>query len=61
MLVVLSEQAQIVGEQSVTGAPALVVETLSPGTRRRDQGIKQAHLTDEQRRGAGCIGGRMRL
>jgi Uma2 family endonuclease len=37
---VLREQANIVGEQNATGAPALVVEVLSPGTRRRDEGIK---------------------
>jgi Uma2 family endonuclease len=40
LVIVLREQADIVGEQNATGAPAVVVEVLSPGTRRRDEGIK---------------------
>ena len=40
LVVVLREQANIVGEQNATGAPALVVAVLSAGTRRRDKGIK---------------------
>jgi Uma2 family endonuclease len=40
LLVVLAEQAGIVTEKHVRGAPAIVVEVGSPGTRRRDEGIK---------------------
>lgn len=40
LLVVLAEQSEIVTDKHVRGAPALVVEILSPGTRRRDEGIK---------------------
>jgi Uma2 family endonuclease len=40
LLVVLADQAAIVTDKHVCGAPALVVEILSPGTRRRDLGIK---------------------
>ena len=42
LLVVLAEQAGIVTEKHVRGAPAIVVEVGSPGTRRRDEGIKLA-------------------
>jgi Uma2 family endonuclease len=41
LLVVLSDQADIVTAQQVRGAPALVVEILSPGTRRRDMTKKR--------------------
>ncbi len=41
LLVVLDHQRDIVTEQHVRGAPAIVVEILSPGTRRRDQTIKR--------------------
>ena len=40
LLVVLADQAGIVTEKHVRGAPAIVVEVGSPGTRRRDEGIK---------------------
>jgi Uma2 family endonuclease len=41
LLVVLSSQSEIVTPAHVRGAPALVVEVLSPGTWRRDTGLKQ--------------------
>jgi Uma2 family endonuclease len=41
LLVVLADQLQILTEKNVQGAPALVIEVLSPGTSRRDQGIKR--------------------
>ncbi len=40
LLVVLADQSDIVTDKHVRGAPALVVEILSPGTTRRDLGIK---------------------
>jgi Uma2 family endonuclease len=40
LVVVLADQPEIVTEKHVRGAPALLVEVLSPGTRRRDLGIK---------------------
>src|SRR5687767_523991 len=42
LFVVMQEQAAIVTEPNVIGAPAIVVEILSPATRRRDVGIKRA-------------------
>jgi Uma2 family endonuclease len=41
LLVVMADQADIVTDKHVRGAPALVVEVLSPGTRRHDEGIKR--------------------
>ena len=41
LLVVLSDQSDIVTPAHVRGAPALVIEVLSPGTRRRDLGLKR--------------------
>ena len=41
LLVVLSDQSGIVTPLHVRGAPALVIEVLSPGTRRRDLGLKR--------------------
>ena len=41
LLVVLREQRGILTDQHVRGAPALVIEVLSPGTRRRDEGAKR--------------------
>jgi Uma2 family endonuclease len=41
LLVVLSDQTDIVTPAHVRGTPALVVEVLSPGTRRRDTGLKR--------------------
>ena len=35
------DQLDILTEPNIQGAPALVVEILSPGTRRRDAGIKR--------------------
>jgi Uma2 family endonuclease len=40
ILFVSRERAAILREENVRGAPDLVVEILSPGTRGRDQGIK---------------------
>ncbi len=41
LLVVLSHNAHRIGEQVITGPPDLVVEILSPGTARRDLGVKR--------------------
>lgn len=41
LLVVLAEQAGIVTDKHVRGAPAIVVEVLSPGTKRRDETLKR--------------------
>ncbi len=38
---VSNERALIVGEKNLQGAPDLVVEVLSPGTKRRDLGVKR--------------------
>ena len=42
LLVVTSDQREIVTTKNVQGAPALVIEILSPGTRRVDEGVKRA-------------------
>jgi len=39
--VILREQQEILTEKNVQGTPAIVAEVLSPGTRRRDLGIKR--------------------
>ena len=41
LLVVLADQHEIVTAQHVRGAPAIVVEILSPATRCRDEGLKR--------------------
>jgi Uma2 family endonuclease len=41
LVVVTGDQLDILTEKNVAGAPALVIEILSPGTRRRDIGIKR--------------------
>ncbi len=41
LLFVSGDQQSILTEANVQGPPALVVEILSPGTRRRDEGIKR--------------------
>jgi Uma2 family endonuclease len=41
LLFVASDQQSILTEANVQGVPALVVEVLSPSTRRRDEGIKR--------------------
>ena len=41
VLVVLDEQRDMVSKAHVRGAPAIVIEVLSPGTRRRDDGVKR--------------------
>ena len=41
LLFVATNQLDIVTEANIQGAPALVVEILSPSTRKRDLGIKQ--------------------
>ncbi len=41
LLFVAGDQQSILTEANVQGAPALVVEVLSPSTRRRDEGIKK--------------------
>lgn len=40
LLFVAGDQNEIVTEKNVQGPPALVIEILSPGTRKRDEGIK---------------------
>jgi Uma2 family endonuclease len=42
LLVILADQADILTAQHVQGAPAIMVEILSPGTRRRDETLKRA-------------------
>ena len=42
LIFVAADQLDILTEPNIQGAPALVVEILSPGTRRRDLGIKRA-------------------
>jgi Uma2 family endonuclease len=41
LLVILADQQDILTEKHVRGAPAIVVEVLSPGTRRRDETLKR--------------------
>ena len=41
LLFVAGDQQAILTEANVQGAPALLVEVLSPSTRRRDEGIKR--------------------
>jgi Uma2 family endonuclease len=41
LLVVLGDQQNILTDKNIQGAPALVIEILSPGTRRRDQSLKR--------------------
>lgn len=41
LLFVAGDQPQLLTEANIQGAPALVIEILSPGTRRRDEGIKR--------------------
>lgn len=41
LLVIASDQLDILTEANVQGAPALVIEILSPSTRKRDLGIKR--------------------
>lgn len=41
LLVIAGDQMQILTEANVQGAPAIVVEIQSPGTRRRDETIKR--------------------
>jgi Uma2 family endonuclease len=40
LLFIAADQLHILTEPNVQGAPALVVEILSPGTKRRDVGVK---------------------
>ena len=42
LLFVQAGRARIIGEKNIQGAPDLVVEILSPSTRRRDEGVKLA-------------------
>lgn len=42
ILFVRSERASIIGDKNVQGAPDLVVEVLSPSTRKRDAVVKRA-------------------
>jgi Uma2 family endonuclease len=42
LFVVLEDQSGIVTEKNVDGAPAMVIEILSPSTRRYDEAIKRA-------------------
>lgn len=41
LLIILGDQQHISTEKNVQGAPGLVIEILSPGTRRRDQTLKR--------------------
>lgn len=41
LLLVLADQNDILTEQNVQGPPAVVIEVLSPGTKRRDRTIKR--------------------
>jgi len=41
LLVVMNDQRDILTEKHVRGAPAIVVEILSPGTRQRDEILKR--------------------
>jgi Uma2 family endonuclease len=41
VIVVAHDQREIVTEPNIQGAPALVIEVLSPGTKLRDLGIKR--------------------
>jgi Uma2 family endonuclease len=41
LLLVAGDQLEILTEKNVTGSPALVVEILSPGTRKRDLHLKR--------------------
>lgn len=41
LLVVLGDQREILTAKHIHGAPALVIEILSPGTRERDQTLKR--------------------
>ena len=41
LLVIAGNQQDILTEKNVQGAPALVIEILSPGTRKRDEQIKR--------------------
>jgi Uma2 family endonuclease len=41
LLFIASDQEDILTDKNVQGAPALVVEITSPGTRRRDEQIKR--------------------
>lgn len=47
LLFVAGDQLSILTDANVQGPPALAIEVLSPGTRRRDQGIKR-RLFDEK-------------
>lgn len=47
LLFIGGDQPEILTEANVQGAPALVIEILSPSTRRRDEGIKRK-LFDEK-------------
>jgi Uma2 family endonuclease len=41
LLIILADQQDILTEKHVRGAPAIVVEILSPGTRTRDETLKR--------------------
>jgi len=41
LILIADDQTEILTDKNVQGAPALVVEVLSPSTRRRDIGIKR--------------------
>ena len=48
LLFIANDQAEILTDKNVQGSPALVIEILSPGTRRRDEQLKQ-RLFDRER------------
>lgn len=41
LILIADDQREILTEKNVQGAPALVIEVLSPSTRKRDTGIKR--------------------
>jgi len=47
LLFVAGDQQSILTEANIQGSPALAIEVLSPGTKRRDQGLKRK-LYDEK-------------
>lgn len=46
LLVLTADQRQLVSERGIDGAPALVVEVLSPSTSARDRGVKRKMYAD---------------
>ncbi len=53
LLVVLADQSDILTPLNIRGAPAIVIEVLSPGTGARDHGIKRNLYSQAGVQGAG--------